>query len=667
MPPKKKSAAIARPPLPVPNATHPCASLIPSVLDPASLIERPHPASYHAFLTSPYYPIASPSSEPPTKKRKKDSSEPKLPPALDSAIEAAVVQKKLLAWFDGVKEKRGMPWRKEVDPKTLSQKDRTQRGYEVWVSEIMLQQTQVATVIPYWKKWMEKFPTVKALAKADIEEVNEVWKGLGYYSRAKRLLDGAKTVMEKHDGILPETAEGLLDIDGIGPYSAGSISSIAFAQRSPMVDGNVTRVLSRLTAFHAPAAAKATTSYIWALADVLVPPQPKKKKASSDGDDRSTLDVGGLNKPGAWNQALMELGATVCTPKNPNCAECPLNDECLAYAEARYVAHRPAADGSAAAAPDIEDLCTLCAPLPYEEASEARRHGVEVYPMAKEKTKKRDEETAVCVLEWVPSGTDEKSDEGRKVLLIKRPEKGLLAGLYEFPAVDLPASTAPSTPKARSKYLDKLLHTLLDISSSTTFSPSSPEDADSSDLRIMSRSTLPPVTHVYSHMNRTYHSERLVISSPSFPSLRKASPASPAKKDDLVQSLPCRGKWVDAADVEGENVGGAVGKVWEERQLQAKGLASKNGAKAKGKAKAGEGAKTAKVEKRQGSLAGFFVKKEEKRVKETVEVDDELIVVEEKHEVKVGTNGGKAEAVVEQQSKIYKKRRIAPASDDEDE
>lgn len=134
-----------------------------------------------------------------------------------------------------------------------------------------------------------------------------------------------------------------------------------------------------------------------------------------------------------------------------------------------------------------------------------------------------------------------------------------------------------------------------------------------------------------------------------------------------MQSLPGRGKWVDAADVEGENVGGAVGKVWEERQLQAKGLASKNGAKAKGKAKAGEGAKTAKVEKRQGSLAGFFVKKEEKRVKETVEVDDELIVVEEKHEVKVGTNGGKAEAVVEQQSKIYKKRRIAPASDDEDE
>ncbi|BGP32748.1 hypothetical protein JCM10296v2_004532 [Rhodotorula toruloides] len=666
MPPKKKSAIVARPPLPAPNATHPCASLIPSVLDPASLIERPHSASYHAFLTSPYYPTVSSKSEPPTKKRKKDSSEPKLPPALDTAIEAVSVQKKLLEWFDGVKEKRGMPWRKEVDPKTLSQKERTQRGYEVWVSEIMLQQTQVATVIPYWNKWMEKFPTVKALAKADIEEVNEVWKGLGYYSRAKRLLDGVKTVMEKHDGVLPETAEGLLAIDGIGPYSAGSISSIAFAQRSPMVDGNVTRVLSRLTAFHAPAAAKATASYIWALADVLVPPQPKKKKTSSEDADGSTLDVGGLNKPGAWNQALMELGATVCTPKNPNCAECPLNDECLAHAEARYVAHRPAANGSASAASDIEDLCSLCAPLPYEDASELRRHGVEAYPMAKEKTKKRDEETAVCVLEWVPSGTDEKSDEGRKVLLIKRPEKGLLAGLYEFPAVDLPASTAPSTAKARSKYLDKLLHTLLDIPSSTTFSLSSFEDVESSDLRSLYRSTLPPVTHVYSHMNRTYHSERLVITSPSLPVLRKASSASPAKKDDLVQSLPGRGKWVDATDVEGENVGGAVGKVWEERQLQAKGLASKNGVKGKGKAKTGEGGKKGKVEKGQGSLAGFFVKKEEKRVKETVEADDELIVVEEKREVNVVTDGRTSEAIVEQETRMYKKRRIAPASDEDE-
>ncbi|BGP25269.1 A/G-specific adenine DNA glycosylase [Rhodotorula toruloides] len=667
MPPKRKSAAVARPPLPAPNATHPCASLLPTVLNPTSLNERPHPASYHAFLTSLYYPKISSDSEPPTKKRKKDSSQPKLPPALDTAIQAVIVQQKLLAWFDGVKEKRGMPWRKEVDPKTLPQKERTQRGYEVWVSEVMLQQTQVATVIPYWKKWMEKFPTVEALAKADIEEVNEVWKGLGYYSRAKRLLDGAKTVVDKHDAILPETAEGLLDIDGIGPYSAGSISSIAFAQRSPMVDGNVSRVLSRLTAFHAPASAKATTSYIWALADVLVPLQPTKKEASQDGES-STLDIGGLNKPGAWNQALMELGATVCTPKNPNCAECPLNDECLAYAEARYVAHHPA-DGSATAPPDIEDLCTLCAPLPYGDASEARQHDVEVYPMAKEKTKKRDEETAVRVLEWVPSGADEKSEEGRKVLLIKRPEKGLLAGLYEFPAVDLPTSTASSTAKARSRYLDKLLHTLLDVPSSTTFGASSLEDTDASNLRILSRSTLPPVTHVYSHMNRTYHSERLVISSPSLPILRKSLTSPPAKNDDVVQSLPGRGKWVDVTAVEGENVGGAVGKVWEERQLQAKGLASTNGAKGKGKGKgkAGEGAKKAKVEKGQGSLSGFFVKKE-KRVEETIEADDELIVVEEKREVKVASkNGGSTKNHAEQETKIYKKRRIAPSSEDEDE
>lgn len=197
-------------------------------------------------------------------------------------------------------------------------------------------------------------------------------------------------------------------------------------------------MLSRLVALHAPAAAKSTTSFLWALADVLVPPQPAP-------DEPNPLDdVGGLNKPGAWNQALMELGATVCTPKNPKCDECPLSGECLAYAEVsrrplrgsvsgaqlsfpgqvRFIAKRPPSGPREQAAPvDIEDLCTLCAPLPYETSADGRAHSVEVYPMAKEKTKKREEDTAVCVVEWVPLGTPEGEDE-RQVLLVKRPEKG---------------------------------------------------------------------------------------------------------------------------------------------------------------------------------------------------------------------------------------------------
>lgn len=203
---------------------------------------------------------------------------------------------------------------------------------QVWVSEIMLQQTQVTTVIGYWERWMKKFPTVQALADADIEEVNAVWAGLGYYSRASRLLSGAKRVVAEFDGILPIGAKELEKVDGVGPYSAGAISSIAFGQRAALVDGNVTRVFSRssllprqstdthlgLTALHASAPAKATTNFIWALADRLVPAMPK---------DRSE------NLPGTWNQAVMELGATVCTAKNPNCEECPIAMHCLAYAE----------------------------------------------------------------------------------------------------------------------------------------------------------------------------------------------------------------------------------------------------------------------------------------------------------------------------------------------
>ncbi|BGP16879.1 hypothetical protein JCM10213_007326 [Rhodosporidiobolus nylandii] len=700
MPPKKKAAAAAPRRLPPPNDSHPCASLLPSVLADPSLADRPHPGSYHTFLSSPLYPshtLGTRDSSPPPKKRKKKDDEPKLPPLLEGALDASIVQRKLLSWFDGVRDTRGMPWRKDVDPAALSAEERAQRGYEVWVSEIMLQQTQVVTVIDYWKKWMAKFPTVRDLASADIEEVNAVWQGLGYYSRAKRLLDGAKTVVDKHDGLLPETAEGLLEVDGIGPYTAGAISSIAFAQRSPLVDGNVQRVFSRLTALHAPAAAKSTTNFIWALADVLVPEQAYSAPSSADSEAGSTSspaslgDVGGKNTPGAWNQALMELGATVCTPKNPKCDECPVSEDCLAYAEARYVAHAPRASSSASASPDIEDLCALCAPLPYEDTAQAKKHDVEVYPMAKERAKKREEESAVCVLEWVQSGKEGDGDEERKVLLVKRPEKGLLAGLFEFPAVDLPPSASISTPKSRDSYLDALLTTLLSdpsLTSALSASSLSPSSSASSaslsgGLTVLSRAALPPVTHTYSHMVRTYHAIRVVLSSPSLPTLHTASSGKGKGKDadGLVHSLPGRGRWVDAAGVKGENIGGAVGKVWDERQRAVKGLPSSS-AKAK-KAAAGGKAKAKKQEqegeKGQASLMGFFGKKPAKEkaggmgkrsAKEEDEGDDEVVIVEERAEqVEVSGWKGKGAAAVTvkvEEKKVYKKRRIAPASDEED-
>ncbi|GAA5971129.1 hypothetical protein JCM11641_004156 [Rhodosporidiobolus odoratus] len=737
MPPKKKSAPAPTRSLPPPSATHPCAALLPSIVAPSCLPERPHPASYHTFLSSPFYPGAtSVPAAPPPKKRKK-TDEPALPPLLDCAIEAAVVQKKLLEWFETVKGARGMPWRKDVDPAELSREERAQRGYEVWVSEIMLQQTQVVTCISYWKKWMQEFPTVKDLAEADVEDVNAVWTGLGYYSRAKRLLEGAKIVMDKYDGLLPETVEELLQIDGIGPYTAGAVSSIAFAKRSPLVDGNVQRVFSRFTAFHAPPAAKPTINFIWALADVLVPAQPssssttsarpplseepdvtssphfkgKKKRSSTAASEEALLGVGGPNKPGAWNQALMELGATVCTPKNPRCDECPVREACLAYAEARYSAHSSLnASTNEADEVDIEDLCTLCAPLPYDDDLQAKKHNVEVYPMAKERAKKREEETAVCVLEWMPQGAEE-GDEGRKVLLMKRPEKGLLAGLYEFPAVDSPPSSGASTAKTRNKYLDALLPTLIDIpdladslsSSSSTFTSSS---FSTSSVSILSRTQLPTVTHVYSHMVRTYHPIRVVLTSTTPPALHSALASSSSSSTDsakakvqkkkqtraeaededakgsVVQSLPGRGKWVDAHGVEGANIGGAVGKVWEERQRAVKGLSGPVKVKGKGKGKGagkklgGEKEGKGKVERGQGSLLGFFAKREGEKVDEVVKVkkrqekvegsDDDLVIMEEKQ---VDVEATKEETRVEakEQKKVYKKRRIAPSSDTEDE
>lgn len=366
MPPRKATAPTKSGPLPPPNESHPSRSQIRAALTQG----HPHCSSYHSFITSRYFPTPSTSSS--GKKRARVA--PTLPELVESPLEARVLHEKLLAWYDGVKELRAMPWRKEKEVDKMSKSELTQRAYEVssaasltskiiadhldiqvWVSEIMLQQTQVSTVISYWTRWMERFPTVSALAAADQEEVNEVWKGLGYYSRASRLLSGAKKVVNEFDGEIPETAESLLEVDGMcaalfpsltsllelfvlfnltpallcihsGPYSAGAISSIAFGARSAMVDGNVQRVLSRLTALHANATAKSTTNFVWALADVLVPSQSSSSK-------KEELDVGGPNKPGAWNQALMELGATVCTPKAPQCGECPLSDECLAFAE----------------------------------------------------------------------------------------------------------------------------------------------------------------------------------------------------------------------------------------------------------------------------------------------------------------------------------------------
>ncbi|KAJ3107273.1 hypothetical protein HDU96_007947 [Phlyctochytrium bullatum] len=175
-----------------------------------------------------------------------------------AADEAQEIRRNLLDWYD--REQRVLPWRtpsaiKDGDrvtllpPKQLTEVEQGQRAYEVWVSEIMLQQTQVATVIAYYEKWMAKWPTIHDFAKADLEDVNQVWSGLGYYSRARRMLEAAQLLVEKYNGILPKVTEKLQkEIPGIGPYTAGAVASIAYNIAAPLVDGNVIRVLSRLRA-----------------------------------------------------------------------------------------------------------------------------------------------------------------------------------------------------------------------------------------------------------------------------------------------------------------------------------------------------------------------------------------------------------------------------------
>lgn len=200
----------------------------------------------------------------------------------------------LLAWYD--RSRRDLPWRDVGDP------------YATWVSEIMLQQTRVETVIPYFRRFMADYPTVAALAAAAEDDVLKHWEGLGYYSRARHLHAGAKRVVAEYGGVLPDSPEALRRIEGIGDYTAGAIASIACGKKAAAVDGNVIRVICRFTGLRENAAQPAVRRAIAARVEALMP------------EDR----------PGDFNQALMDLGATVCVPGTPDCGACPWAADCAA-------------------------------------------------------------------------------------------------------------------------------------------------------------------------------------------------------------------------------------------------------------------------------------------------------------------------------------------------
>ncbi|MNS12268.1 putative A/G-specific adenine glycosylase YfhQ [compost metagenome] len=262
------------------------------------------------------------------------------------------VTEALVAWFRQVR--RDLPWRQTRDP------------YHIWVSEIMLQQTQVATVIPYYERFLAQFPTPAALASAPTERVLKAWEGLGYYSRARNLQAGAAQVVAEHGGRVPDTWDAVRALPGVGEYTAGAILSIAYGVPVPAVDGNVLRVLSRVALIADDITRPATKRAITAIAASLVPPE----------------------RPGDLNEALMELGATICTPTRPRCAQCPIAAQCAARAAGRQ----------------------------------------EALPVKAKKSAARAVTLAVALVER----------DGR-FLIVKRPDDGIWAGLYAFPTTEVPA------------------------------------------------------------------------------------------------------------------------------------------------------------------------------------------------------------------------------------
>jgi A/G-specific adenine glycosylase len=250
-----------------------------------------------------------------------------------------------LVWYQ--QEGRNLSWRLSSDP------------YSIWISEIMLQQTQVQTVIPYYERWLQQFPTVHALARADQQVVLKAWEGLGYYARARNLYRAAQLVVRQFQGQFPRTLDETLSLPGIGRTTAGGILSAAFNLPLPILDGNVKRVLARMTALRLPPA-KAMDD-LWALSERLLDPA----------------------HPRDFNQALMDLGATVCTPRNPSCLLCPWQTDCQAY-NLSIVAEIP--------------MREVSAPLPHKQIG-------------------------VAVI-WNATA---------EILIDRRKQEGLLGGLWEFP------------------------------------------------------------------------------------------------------------------------------------------------------------------------------------------------------------------------------------------
>ncbi len=236
----------------------------------------------------------------------------------------------LLDWFAA--NARDLPWRRTRDP------------YAIWVSEIMLQQTQVKTVIPFWNRWLRELPTIEAAAQAPSEKIHKLWEGLGYYTRVRNLQKAAQQIVksgkrkaESGNSVceFPEKFEEVLALPGIGRYTAGAICSIAFNQPTPILDGNVIRVLTRIFGIAENPKEKTTNARLWKIAEELVTHAKTQRRKGKNSPLRAFASLREDNSCSFLNQSLMELGALVCTPRNPQCLICPVKKLCVAFKENR--------------------------------------------------------------------------------------------------------------------------------------------------------------------------------------------------------------------------------------------------------------------------------------------------------------------------------------------
>ncbi|PWY97228.1 DNA glycosylase [Testicularia cyperi] len=499
-----------------------------------------------------------------------------------------------------------MPWRLEwINPSQFASQDEVKealkvRAYQVWISEIMLQQTRVETVKSYWINWMSKWPTIEDLAAADPEDVLSAWRGLGYYSRATRIHTAAKQVVEDQDlqGFLPELPQDLQKhVPGVGPYTAGAISSIVFGHPVPILDGNVARVLSRQMALYANPKAKATTDALWAAADVLV------KRASQTGtDERTYKDTRGTKSriPGQWNQALMELGSTICTPA-PNCTVCPIKSTCMVVKEAQ------ASVDDQCDVPDIEDLCSLCEPMPLdtetadelgpkaqtkakvpantkmrqatlsfgqttpksqsgtsqkqETVDKAIEKHAKMFPMKLVKQRIRQEECIVCVI--ARKTKKSKGISNCDFVIEQRPSKGLLANMWQFPSLTISTTEAGDSATPTLLFADEEQKAIALRHAASLLEQSSARSRKAGSLAHVRQ--LGSITHIFSHLQLIMHVHLLVMRDAKV-DIRSESQdtAGPTKNKDFGTAMSHKAprRWADAAIVEAETMGTGMRNCW---------------------------------------------------------------------------------------------------------